>query len=145
MTWLVAILLGLVWLVFCFWIGGLLYRPHSSLVRRRGGFERQTACAQNTKLLPRWCSVCAGKPLPSGRQCICGGGGTEQHEIDGLRLGYWRLSAEHEALRFEHEAALRSRQALLATLTPVGAALTIEAREWLASVDAAEKVLRGRG
>ena len=31
------------------------------------------------------CGVCAGMPLASGRGCICGGIGTEQAEMQGLR------------------------------------------------------------
>ena len=47
--------------------------------------------AERAAMLPRYCSVCAGQPFSDGRQCICGGGGTEEHEIRGLRLGYARL------------------------------------------------------
>ena len=31
------------------------------------------------------CGVCAGQPLASGRQCVCGGVGTESAELQGIR------------------------------------------------------------
>jgi hypothetical protein len=35
---------------------------------------------------PKLCGVCCGEPLASGRKCICGGIGTEDAEMDGLRV-----------------------------------------------------------
>ncbi len=35
---------------------------------------------------PVLCGVCLGRPLASGRKCVCGGIGTEQAEMHGLRV-----------------------------------------------------------
>lgn len=43
---------------------------------------------------PHLCNVCVGKPLASGRQCICGGAGTEAAETQGLRAECFRLTDE---------------------------------------------------
>lgn len=50
------------------------------------------------------CGVCCGSPLKSGRQCICGGVGTEQAEMHGLRVECFNLreqlaTARRDALR----------------------------------------------
>lgn len=44
---------------------------------------------------PTQCGVCNGAPLASGRECICGGVGTEQAEMEGLRreLASWEQAA----------------------------------------------------
>lgn len=43
---------------------------------------------------PRLCNVCCGRPLPSGKDCICCGKGTELAEMDGLRLAL--IAAENK-------------------------------------------------
>ena len=52
----------------------------------------------------RLCGVCLGRPLASGRPCICGGVGTEDAEMYGLRAECFRLDAELTALRARVEA-----------------------------------------
>jgi len=47
---------------------------------------------------PTPCNVCLGEPLKSGRQCICGGIGTEQAELQGLRERCFDLEARVEEL-----------------------------------------------
>ena len=44
----------------------------------------------------RVCSVCIGKPLETGLDCICGGDGTEEGEIIGLRAECNRLRSQLE-------------------------------------------------
>lgn len=46
------------------------------------------------KLAESICSVCAGVPLASGRGCICGGKGTHDAEVVGLRMGYLELETK---------------------------------------------------
>ena len=49
--------------------------------------------------VPDLCSVCCGQPLPSGRKCICDGGGTAFAEMHGLRVGL--MAAEAKVARVE--------------------------------------------
>ncbi len=44
------------------------------------------------------CGVCGGRPLASGRPCICGGHGTEQAEMHGLRVALFDAEKEIETL-----------------------------------------------
>lgn len=53
--------------------------------------ERQAALDEAKK--PIACSVCLGQPLKSGRPCICGGVGTEQAEMHGLRVALFDAQA----------------------------------------------------
>lgn len=49
---------------------------------------------------PGPCGVCAGRPLPSGKDCICGDGRrTEWDEMEGLRRRCFELEDENERLR----------------------------------------------
>lgn len=40
------------------------------------------------------CGVCGGRPLASGRECVCKGVGTEQAEMQGLREMVFELQEE---------------------------------------------------
>jgi len=53
---------------------------------------------------PTPCNVCLGSPLRSGRRCICGGVGTEQAELQGLRERCLDLEAEIAALKGSEQA-----------------------------------------
>jgi hypothetical protein len=46
----------------------------------------------------KMCGVCLGRPLESGRECICGGIGTETAELDGIRKAYHELQCEFDAV-----------------------------------------------
>ena len=57
------------------------------------------------------CSVCLGEPLKSGRECICGGVGTEAAEMHGLRVRCFDLqdrldAVSHPLSRAEAEAMI---------------------------------------
>lgn len=45
------------------------------------------------------CGVCLGRPLASGKQCICKGIGTEWAETQGLREALFAADEEVERLR----------------------------------------------
>lgn len=72
----------------------------------------QLAAAQQ----PAPCSVCGGEPLPSGRECVCRGKGTEQGEMAGLRLEcielQERLAAAQQQLAAKDAEVARVREAL---------------------------------
>lgn len=53
---------------------------------------------------PMMCSVCIGRLLASGRACICGGVGTEQAEMHGLRVECFELENRVAALTAERDA-----------------------------------------
>jgi hypothetical protein len=55
------------------------------------------APASPTEPVP--CGVCGGRPLASGRECVCKGIGTEQAEMQGLRETCFELEREVESLR----------------------------------------------
>lgn len=52
---------------------------------------------------PAMCGVCLGAPLPSGKECICKGEGTEEAEMRGLRLMVYDLEAEISRLEADRE------------------------------------------
>ena len=58
------------------------------------------------------CSVCCGMPLKSGRECICGGVGTEAAEMHGLRMHcfelQYKLDARTPRSRAEAEAMVEA-------------------------------------
>ena len=60
---------------------------------------------------PEPCDVCTRKPLPNGRECICGGAGTASEEKVGLRKEVFRLDAENERLRKENAELKEDRDA----------------------------------
>lgn len=63
--------------------------------------ELRTALAASRE--PVMCSVCLGKPLASGRECVCKGVGTEQAEMQGLRELCFEYERELAASRSEGE------------------------------------------
>lgn len=69
----------------------LIERMETALTAAQAEAERLKA--------PVMCSVCCGQPLKSGRECICGGTGTEQAEMHGLRVECFRLEDENATLR----------------------------------------------
>jgi hypothetical protein len=69
------------------------------IARQRSEVKRLRAMAYAA------CGVCGGKPLASGKPCICGGGGTEQAEMHGLRSALFDAEAELSRLREERDAA----------------------------------------
>lgn len=75
--------------------------PHSAV---RTALTAAQAEAERVKA-PVMCSVCCGQPLKSGRECICGGTGTEQAEMHGLRVECFRLEDENATLRAQLAAA----------------------------------------
>lgn len=58
-----------------------------------------------TRLSPYYpgsCMVCGGQPLTSGRECVCGGKGTMDEELRGLRIAALDAGEEVERLRKEN-------------------------------------------
>lgn len=84
------------------------------------------------------CGVCLGEPLPSGKPCICGGIGTEQAEMHGLRSALFDADNEIARLRAENE---RLRAVAAQVLTHYSASLDYQppyvrmAREALEAID----------
>ena len=69
---------------------------------------------------PPLCSVCIGKPLASGRQCICGGVGTEAAEMHGLRVECLRLAdLETQLATARAEERERMREAVWEATGPL--------------------------
>jgi hypothetical protein len=69
------------------------------------------------------CGVCLGRPLKSGRECICGGIGTEQAEMQGLRSRCFDLEATVESVRevalfFQHRGELENAGRVFTALQP---------------------------
>jgi hypothetical protein len=71
---------------------------------------------------PPPCGVCGGAPLASGRECICGGKGTEWDETHGLRVRCFELEdriAVFERLARRAKANERAARNALVMGTPV--------------------------
>lgn len=68
------------------------------------------------------CGVCLGEPLPSGKPCICGGIGTEQAEMHGLRSALFHADDEIDRLRAKH-ARLREALKNIAYIGPAHGSL----------------------
>jgi hypothetical protein len=57
---------------------------------------------------PIICGVCLGKPLESGRKCICNGVGTESAELEGFRSLYYELQENFDNLEAELDGVMIS-------------------------------------